>query len=149
MKTLIITAVAMSLGLLSSPTFAGGSVVGSHAMPIVDPDPAGIGTYLVSAVLLALGIAIFLYILFGEARANRGQEQDGLAAAETGAAPVLVSYHLTLVRFCAKIPSDHSWNDGCVLEPLGCGGSSATGFGQVVAIRACDALDYPDVEQPA
>jgi hypothetical protein len=32
-------------------------------MPIVDPDPAGIGTYLVSAVLLALGIAIFLYIL--------------------------------------------------------------------------------------
>ena len=61
----------------------------------------------------------------------------------------LVSYHLTLVRFCAKIPSDHSWNDGCVLEPLGCGGSSATGFGQVVAIRACDALDYPDVEQPA
>ena len=60
-------------------------------MPIVDPDPAGIGTYLVSAVLLALGIAIFLYILFGEARANRGQEQDGLAAAETGAAPVLGS----------------------------------------------------------
>jgi hypothetical protein len=89
MKTLIITAVAMSLGLLSSPTFAGGSVVDSHA--IVDPDPAGIGTYLVSAVLLALGIAIFLYILFGEARANRGQEQDGLAAAETGAAPVLGS----------------------------------------------------------
>jgi hypothetical protein len=41
------------------------------AMPIVDPDPAGIGTYLVSAVLLALGIAIFLYILFGEARAHR------------------------------------------------------------------------------
>ena len=36
------------------------------AMPIVDPDPAGIGTYLVSAVLLALGIAIFLYILIGE-----------------------------------------------------------------------------------
>ena len=66
MKTLIITAVAMSLGLLSSPTFAGGSVVGSHATPIVDPDPAGIGTYLVSAVLLALGIAIFLYILIGE-----------------------------------------------------------------------------------
>ena len=57
----------------------------------VDPDPAGIGTYLVSAVLLALGIAIFLYILFGEARANREQEQDGLAAAETGAAPVLGS----------------------------------------------------------
>jgi hypothetical protein len=56
MKTLIITAVAMSLGLLSSPTFAGGSVVGSHAMPIVDPDPAGIGTYLVSAVLLALAL---------------------------------------------------------------------------------------------
>jgi hypothetical protein len=66
MKTLIITAVAMSLGLLSSPTFAGGSIVGSHATPIVDPDPAGIGTYLVSAVLLALGIAIFLYILIGE-----------------------------------------------------------------------------------
>jgi hypothetical protein len=64
MKTLIITAVAMSLGLLSSPTFAGGSVVDSHA--IVDPDPAGIGTDLVSAVLLALGIAIFLYILIGE-----------------------------------------------------------------------------------
>ena len=56
MKTLIITAVAMSLGLLSSSTFAGGSIVGSHATPIVDPDPAGIGTYLVSAVLLALGI---------------------------------------------------------------------------------------------
>ena len=92
MKTLIITAVAMSLGLLSSPTFAGGSVVDSQAMPIVDPDPAGIGTYLVSAVLLALGIAIFLYILIGEARANREQEQDGReAAAETGAAPVLSS----------------------------------------------------------
>jgi hypothetical protein len=58
MKTLIITAVALGLGLLSSPTFARGSVV--------DPDPAGIGTYLVSAVLLALGIAIFLYILIGE-----------------------------------------------------------------------------------
>jgi hypothetical protein len=79
---LIITTVAMSLGLLSSPTFAHGSVV--------DPDPAGIGTYLVSAVLLALGIAIFLYHLIGEARANRGQEQDGReAAAETGAAPGL------------------------------------------------------------
>ena len=54
MKTLVITTVALALGLLSSPTFARGSVV--------DPDPAGIGTYLVSAVLLALGIAIFLYI---------------------------------------------------------------------------------------
>ena len=43
-------------------------------MPIVDPDPAGIGTYLASAVLLALGIAIFLYILIREARGNRGQE---------------------------------------------------------------------------
>jgi hypothetical protein len=43
-------------------------------MPIVDPDPAGIGTYLVAAVLLILGIAIFLYHLIGEARANRGQE---------------------------------------------------------------------------
>jgi hypothetical protein len=42
-------------------------------MSIVDPDPAGIGTYLVSAVLLALGIAIFLYHLIGEARANRGR----------------------------------------------------------------------------
>ena len=61
-------------------------------MPIVDPDPAGIGTYLVSAVLLALGIAIFLYSLIGEARANRGQEQGGReAAAETGAAPGLSS----------------------------------------------------------
>ena len=39
-------------------------------MPIVDPDPAGIGTYLVSAVLFTLGIAIFLYILIGDARAN-------------------------------------------------------------------------------
>jgi hypothetical protein len=57
-------------------------------MPTVDPDPAGMGTYLVSAVLLALGIAIFLYILISEARAHRGQEQDGReAAAETGAAP--------------------------------------------------------------
>jgi hypothetical protein len=46
------------------------------AMPIVDPDPAGIGTYLVSAVLLALGISIFLHHLIGEARANRGQEMD-------------------------------------------------------------------------
>jgi hypothetical protein len=82
MRTLIVTAVALDLGLLSSPTFAYGSVV--------DPDPAGIGTYLVSAVLLALGIAIFLYHLIGEARANRGQEQDGReAAAETGAAPGL------------------------------------------------------------
>jgi hypothetical protein len=80
MKTLIITAIAMSLGLLSSPTFARGS-----AMPIVDPDPAGIGTYLVSAVLLALGIAIFLYILIGEARANRGDGRE--ATAETGDAP--------------------------------------------------------------
>jgi hypothetical protein len=41
-------------------------------MPI-DPDPAGIGTYLASAVLLAFGIAIFLYILIEDARANRGQ----------------------------------------------------------------------------
>jgi hypothetical protein len=43
-------------------------------MPI-DPDPAGIGTYLASAVLLAFGIAIFLYILIEDARANRGQER--------------------------------------------------------------------------
>ena len=84
MKTLIITAIAMSLGLLSSPTFARGS-----GMPIVDPDPAGIGTYLVSAVLLALGIAIFLYILIGEAHANRGDGRE--ATAETGDAPVLSS----------------------------------------------------------
>jgi hypothetical protein len=57
-------------------------------MPTVDPDPAGMGTYLVAAVLLALGIAIFLYILIREAGANRGREQDGReAAAETGAAP--------------------------------------------------------------
>ncbi len=66
-----------------------------------------------------------------------------------GAMAALVSYQLTLVTFCTKIPSDHSWNDGCLLEPLGCGGGSATGFGQVVAIGACDALDHPDVEQPA
>ena len=80
MRTLIITAVALGLGLLSSPTFAS----------VVDPDPAGIGTYLVSAVLLTLGIAIFLYHLIGEARANRGQEQDGReAVAETGPSPVL------------------------------------------------------------
>jgi hypothetical protein len=98
MKTLIINAIAMSLGLLSSPTFARGSVVDSHAhssgsaMPTVDPDPAGMGTYLVAAVLLALGITIFLYILIGEARANREQEQDGReATAETGAAPGLSS----------------------------------------------------------
>ena len=84
MKTLIITTIALGLGLLSSPTFARGS-----AMPIVDPDPAGIGTYLVSAVLLALGIAIFLYILIGEARVNRGDERE--ATAETGDAPVLSS----------------------------------------------------------
>jgi hypothetical protein len=45
-------------------------------MPIVDPDPAGIGTYLVSAVLLALGIAIFLYILIGEVRVNRGDGRE-------------------------------------------------------------------------
>ena len=52
-------------------------------MPIVDPDPAGIGTYLVSAVLLALGIAIFLYILIGEARANRERSaRRWLAGAE-------------------------------------------------------------------
>jgi hypothetical protein len=49
-------------------------------MPIVDPDPAGIGTYLVSAVLLALGIAIFLHSLIRDARARRGQEQDGREA---------------------------------------------------------------------
>ena len=68
MKTFIITAVAMSLGLLSSPRFACGSVFDSHAASpaIVDSDPAGIGTYLVSAVLLALGITIFLYILIGD-----------------------------------------------------------------------------------
>jgi hypothetical protein len=46
-------------------------------MTIVDPDPAGIVTYLASAALLALGIAIFLYTLIGEARAHRGQEQGG------------------------------------------------------------------------
>jgi hypothetical protein len=61
-------------------------------MPIVDPDPAGTLTYLASAVLLALGIAIFLYSLIGEPRAHRGQEQGGRkAAAETGAAPALSS----------------------------------------------------------
>jgi hypothetical protein len=82
MTTLIITAVALGLGLLSSPTFAS----------VIDPDPAGIGTYLVSAVLLTSGIAIFLYHLIGEARANRGQEQDGReAVAETGPSPVLSS----------------------------------------------------------
>ena len=43
-------------------------------MPIVDPDPAGIGTYLASAVVLALGIAIFIYILIRGAREIRGQE---------------------------------------------------------------------------
>ncbi len=68
---------------------------------------------------------------------------------ELGVCWDLVSYQLTLVTFCAKIPSDHSRNDGCLLEPFGCGSGSATGFGQVVAIRACDALDHPDVEQPA
>ena len=67
MRTLIITAVALGLGLLSSPTFAHGSVV--------DPDPAGIGTYLVSAALLTLGIAIFLYHLIGEARANQDKSK--------------------------------------------------------------------------
>ncbi len=68
MKTLVITVIAMSLGLLSAPRFARGSAFDSHAASaatIVDSDPAGIGTYLVSAVLLALGIAIFLYILIG------------------------------------------------------------------------------------
>ena len=61
-------------------------------MPIVDPDPAGVLTYLASAVLLALGIAIFLYILIREAGTNRGREQDGReAAAETGAAPEISS----------------------------------------------------------
>ena len=61
-------------------------------MPAVDPDPAGMGTYLVAAVLLALGIAIFLHSLISDARANREQEQDGReAAAETGVAPVLAS----------------------------------------------------------
>ena len=59
----------------------------------------------------------------------------------------LVPYQPTLVTFCAKTPSDHSRNDGCLLEPLGCGGGSATGFGQVVAIRACDALDHPDMSR--
>jgi hypothetical protein len=49
-------------------------------MPTVDPDPAGLGTYLVAAVLLAWGIAIFLHILIREARASRGQEQDGREA---------------------------------------------------------------------
>jgi hypothetical protein len=44
-------------------------------MPTVDPDPAGMGTCLVAALLLALGIAIFLYILIREAGANRRQEQ--------------------------------------------------------------------------
>ena len=101
MKTLIITAIAMSLGLLSSPRFARGAVFNSYAASAasVDPDPGGIDTYLVSAVLLALGIALFLYILIGEARANRGQEQDGReAAAETGAAPGLSSAALGRLR---------------------------------------------------
>ena len=76
-------------------------------MPIVDPDPAGIGTYLVSAVLLALGIAIFLYHLIGEARANRGQEQDGReAAAETGAAPGLSS------AFCVALSVERGGRAG-------------------------------------
>ena len=57
------------------------------AMPIVDPDPAGIGTYLVSAVLLALGIAIFLYILIGEARGN-ARNGSSRASAPVGSGSV-------------------------------------------------------------
>src|SRR5271166_1627450 len=73
----------------------------------------------------------------------------GATFPQLGLGRSVVSYRLTLVTFCTKIPSDHSRNDGCLLEPLGCSGGSATGFGQVVAIGACDALDHPDVEQPA
>jgi hypothetical protein len=52
-----------------------------NAMPIVDPDPAGIGTYLVSVLLLACGIAIFLHILIADVRATRSRH----AAAYLGA----------------------------------------------------------------
>ena len=59
-----------SIAILDLSAGARGSVFSSHAASAVsvDPEPAGIGTYLVSAVLLllALGIAIFLYILIGE-----------------------------------------------------------------------------------
>jgi hypothetical protein len=40
-------------------------------------------------------------------------------------ATVWIPYEPTLVIFCAKILSDHSRNNGCLLEPLGCGGGSA------------------------
>jgi hypothetical protein len=65
---------AGKVGLLTGIEGASSSAAHSSgsATPIVDPDPAGIGTYLVSAVLLALGIAIFLYILIGEMRGNPG-----------------------------------------------------------------------------
>lgn len=51
--------------------------------------------------------------------------------------------------FLRQIPSDHSRNDGGMRDALGCCGGSATCLGQVVAIRPCNALDYPDVQQPA
>lgn len=55
-------------------------------MPAVDPDPASIGTYLVCASILAAGIAIFLCILIGDARGDRGQDRGGRqAASESGA----------------------------------------------------------------
>jgi hypothetical protein len=90
-------------------------------MPIVDPDPAGVGTYLVSAVLLALGIAIFLSILFGEARANREQEQGHprcanrqmvrstcwLAAVIRGAGFVAVATNPSVIESCINPPFAH------------------------------------------
>ena len=54
---------------------------------------------------------------------------------------ILVPNEPTFVTFCANILSEHR------LEPLGYGGGSATGLGQVVAIRPGDALDNPDVQQ--
>ena len=48
-----------------------------------------------------------------------------------------------------QIPSNHSRNDDGLGEPPRRGGRGTSGFGEVVAIGSGDALDHPDVQQPA
>lgn len=50
-------------------------------MPTSDPDPAGLGTYLICATILVVGLATFLRLLIGDLRADRGQDGGGSEAA--------------------------------------------------------------------
>jgi hypothetical protein len=63
---------------------------------------------------------------------------------------ILVTYRLTLDTFCTKkVPSAQWRNDNGRGEVFGCGGSSPSGLGQIVAVRPGDTLDHFDVQQAA